>query len=117
MVGVDDQARERVTKLDAARRQLREAVRMFFEERDGLAAHTVTAAAHQLLHDMLAKAGQDGSFLRGGRMIRPRCRTEFKTLVSKSENFLKHADRDPEEVLEFRPSLTKYFLLDAAEMY
>ena len=41
-----------VTKLAAARRQLLEAIRMFFAEQDELAIHTVAAAAHRIIADL-----------------------------------------------------------------
>ena len=48
-----------VTKLAAAERQLREAIRMFFEQRDELATHTVASAAYRILRDLLAKTGRN----------------------------------------------------------
>jgi methylphosphotriester-DNA--protein-cysteine methyltransferase len=46
-----------ITKLAAAERQLRAAIRLFFVREDGLAVHTVAAAAYQLLADLKAKRG------------------------------------------------------------
>ena len=48
-----------VTKLAAARRQLLEAIRMFFAEQDELAIHTVAAAAHRIIADLKAERGRD----------------------------------------------------------
>ena len=48
-----------VLKLVAAERQLREAIRMFFEQRDELAIHTVASAAYRILRDMKEKRGLD----------------------------------------------------------
>ena len=45
------------------------------------------------------------------------CPSSGLSLVARPENFFKHADRDPDGVIEFRPSLTKFFLFDAVEMY
>ena len=36
-------------KLDVIRRQIKEAVRLFFEERDRVVIHTIIASAHQIL--------------------------------------------------------------------
>lgn len=48
-----------VTKLAAAQRQLRAAIRMFFLEEDDLAIHTVAAAAYRVLADLKDDRGRD----------------------------------------------------------
>lgn len=48
-----------VTKLAAARRQLLEAIRMFFAGKDELAIHTVAAAAHRIVADLKKERGRD----------------------------------------------------------
>lgn len=48
-----------ITKQAAAERQLRAAIRLYFAEEDGLAVHTVAAAAFQLISDLLDKRGHD----------------------------------------------------------
>lgn len=48
-----------VTKFAAAERQLRAAIRMFFEEEDELAIHTVASAAYRLLSDLKDERGLD----------------------------------------------------------
>src|SRR5262245_42997551 len=49
---------ERVSKLDAARRQIRTAIRLFFEDGDTVSIHTLTSAAEELLRDFLIDAGK-----------------------------------------------------------
>lgn len=48
-----------VSKLAAAERQLREATRMFFDERDELAIHSVASAAYRLIADLKKKRGRE----------------------------------------------------------
>ena len=48
-----------VNKLFAAQRQLREAIRMFFAQRDELAIHTVASAAYRILIDLKKKRGRN----------------------------------------------------------
>jgi hypothetical protein len=48
-----------VTKLVAARRQLRAAIRMFFAGEDELAIHTVASAAYRIISDLKMKRGRD----------------------------------------------------------
>ena len=47
---------EMVTRLEAAERQLRVAIRMFFERKDMIAVHTLAAAALQILDDLVESA-------------------------------------------------------------
>lgn len=48
-----------LTKLAAAQRQLRAAIRMYFGQEDELATHTVASAAYNLLKDIKASRGRD----------------------------------------------------------
>ena len=48
-----------VTKLAAAQRQLRAAIRMFFAEEDELAIHTVASAAYRIIADLKQDRGRD----------------------------------------------------------
>ena len=52
-------ARIHITKLAAAERQLRAAIRMYFAGEDELAIHTVASAAYGLLRDLKAERGLD----------------------------------------------------------
>lgn len=52
-------AKVHVTKIAAAERQLRTAIRMFFAGEDELSVHTLTSAAYRLFCDLKAKRGMD----------------------------------------------------------
>lgn len=52
-------ANVQITKFAAAERQLRAAIRMYFDGEDDLAIHTVASAAHHLLSDLKADRGMD----------------------------------------------------------
>lgn len=52
-------ARIHVTKLAAAQRQLRAAIRMFFSGEDELAVHTVVSASYRVIADLKSARGQD----------------------------------------------------------
>jgi len=107
---------EEVNKLDAAVRQLREAILLFFERRDTIAIHTLAAASHQILADIASRC-QIGGILKNNPLIRPEKKKDWNDLVNKSQNFFKHADRDSNAVLEFHPSITPFFLLDAVSIF
>lgn len=108
-----------VTKLDVARRQLEVAVRLYFNEVHPVAVHTLAAAAYNVLRDVnLARSGSPMIVKdRIDEYVKPEFVSELRKKINEAENFFKHADRDPDRVLEFRPGLTEFFLLDACEKY
>lgn len=83
----------KVTKLEAGKRQLDAAIRMFFEDEDFLAIHTVSRAAFRILFDITAggetKAALDAHMKKIGQ-----------DKFNKITNFLKHADRDPDSEID-----------------
>jgi hypothetical protein len=105
-----------LSKLDAAKRQLETAIRLWFHSGDPVSVHTLAAASHQLLHD-LAKRSGISTLLRGAAQVKPEYRKEYVRLMSSYENFFKHADRDPERLLKFNPAATEFFLFDAIFTY
>ncbi len=111
-------AEMKISKLDAAKRQLETAVRLYFSEADPVAIHTLTAAAHRLLSDVNTSRGGPAmmteSLLQG---VRPDKVEEAKRRLSAAANFFKHADRDPSDVHAFNPALTEILLLDACFKY
>ena len=108
--------KEIVTKLDAAKRQMHEAIRLLFEGRDPVSIHTLAAAAAQVLADLCNSRGV-GMPLRNGDRIREERRREWLQAMKASENFFKHADRDPDESHDFNREATHFVLLDAVTMY
>jgi hypothetical protein len=107
---------EPITRLDAAKLQMVEAIRLFFEHRPPVVVHTLVAACAQVLSD-LCKAKGILSPLRGGDIIRPERRKEILSLLKRTENLLKHANHDPDAVIEFDTIETEMMLLGATRMY
>jgi hypothetical protein len=56
----EPRAKIRVNKLDAARRQFRAAVRLWFQNGDPAAIHTLASAAHEIIHTLFRRAGFHG---------------------------------------------------------
>jgi len=96
-----------IDKLEVARRQIRETVRMFFGERDPVAIHTLVASAHQILTDIGEKHRAKSVFV-GKKTQR----------LNHPFNFMKHADRDPDGKINIGPLLrfSGDFLMDAILM-
>lgn len=102
----------KVSKTDAAKRQLEAAIRLWFYDGDPVSIHTLAAAAHQVVHD-LGKARGITATLRELPDVRPEFKKRMHAAVARDENFFKHADRDPDALLQFKPITTSYFLIDA----
>lgn len=48
--------------------------------------------------------------------VRPEKRKFVADLMNATQNFFKHADRDPEAILDFYPDATPFYIVDAALM-
>jgi hypothetical protein len=101
-----------ITKIDALQRQLSEAVLLFFEGRDPVAVHTLTSAACQIATDIARSKGlraplRDIEFLEGRR------KQAWVRALKSTENFFKHADKDPEATFSFHPVITPLFMAEA----
>jgi len=104
-----------VTKREAAVRQLHQAIRLFFSKGDMLAVHTLTAAAFQLLTDIGRKSGAESRF-RSEELVRPERMKDWVNALNSTQNFLKHADRDPDTTLRYVEEGTALFLYEAVEL-
>src|SRR3954470_13794428 len=111
-----------ITKTDSAERQLNTAIRLFFENRDHLSSYALAVASREVTDDViqsryselyqreLARSGDPQRVRLSYRdemklHIEPEFYKEFLTLDRKWQNFLKHADRDPDA--ELKPIATR----------
>lgn len=103
-----------INKIDVARRQIVEAVTLFFEERDPVVIHTIVCSAHQILVDVGKGKGICGALKNPERLSREEFKSYLRT-VNAPYNFFKHADNDPEGRLNIAPikEFTSDFILDA----
>jgi hypothetical protein len=108
----------RLTKIEAARRQLETATLLYFDEGDPVSIHTLAGAAHELVSKLAEKAGEmtpvHGSLVAS---LPEDLVSKLRTAIRAPQNFFKHADRQPEAVLEFSPELSEMILLDAMATY
>jgi hypothetical protein len=110
-----------IKKIDAAERQLNTSIRLFFENRDRLSSYTLTAASREITDDLIGKRNGEvfqRELARLGNpmkvrlsfreefcnIIKPEHYNEAVQLIRKWQNFLKHADKDPDgEMDDLRP--------------
>ena len=106
-----------ISKLEAAERQLIEAINLFFERRDEIAIHTLVGASHQILLDIAKLNGKYIGLLKDGNYIREEKRKEYFKKINGYRNFFKHGERDVEKTLKFNTELNEFWILDAIEIH
>jgi hypothetical protein len=84
----------KLTKLDAACRQLRTAIHLWFTGGDPVSTHALAFAAHELIHRLYKLKGLD-NLLFDTYAIKDEYRGEWAKTLKKEAAFLKHADTDP----------------------
>ena len=112
---------ELVSKLQAARRQLREAIRMFFEKKDIIAIHTLATASHQVLFDLLKEHNQSQTEFvllnPDSPFIRDEKKKEWTKTIRGAQNFFKHGASDPNKTYKFYFGATPFYIFDATLMF
>jgi hypothetical protein len=106
----------RITKLDAATRQLRTAIRLFFEEADVVSIHTLAAASHEMVRSLVKFKG-GASLIKDNDFIRPERKKDYEDLINRPRNFFKHAGRDPYQELEFHHEENRFWIIDTIMMH
>lgn len=101
-----------ITKPDAARRQLRTAIRLWFDEGDPVSIHTLISAAHEIIHRMYRNSGRKGLLL-DSDLVRTELRKEWAEKIKESYNFFKHFDskKEKKESINFRPELNDILII------
>jgi len=100
----------KVSKIDAARRQLDTAIELWFGDKDPVSIHTLAAAAHQIVHDINNQRGGPELFF-DSSVIKDEYRTRAIALFKKPMNFFKHADKDAYEIVDLAHVATLFFML------
>jgi hypothetical protein len=109
---------QRVTKIEAAQRQLRTAIALFFQDGDDICVHTLVAAARQILMDLLHREGKESLIAESRELlIEEEGQKQFRIAIAAAENFFKHANRDPDASLEFKAEQTHFLLVECADAY
>ena len=115
-----------INKIDAAERQLNTAIRLFFENRDHLSSYALAVASREVTDDVIQSRYNEiyrREFARVGDplkvhlsyreqckdFIKPEFYKDYLNLDHKWQNFLKHADHDPDAEIE--PFSTKLLAL------
>lgn len=100
-----------VSKVEAAERQLRQVIRLFFQRADEVAIHTLAAAAYQILVDLCEHKGVKRELEDSTILHELGVKADVLAAVRAPQNFFKHADRDREGTIRFNPMLTACLIL------
>jgi hypothetical protein len=100
-----------IAKLEAAERQLDQAIRLFFDRGDEVAVHTLASAAYQILSDLCAQRGIPREIEDSAILEEIGAKGQVIAAMRKPQNFFKHADRDADETVRLSPMLSVCFML------
>jgi hypothetical protein len=89
----------KVNKIEAARRQIDTAIRLLFDNEDPVAIHTLTMAGFRILRDLADKRNSSANKLVQS-IIRPGMEGKFWGSMQSFANFLKHANTDPDGIID-----------------
>jgi len=106
-----------ISKLDASKRELEHAIRLFFLSGDPVVIHLVISSSQQILRD-LCKADKIPTFIdKAMELVKEEYKKEVKFMLSSAYNFFHHADRDPDGIKDFNPEMNEYALWECVDMY
>jgi len=101
----------KVTKLDAARSQLRTAIELWFSEEDPISIHTLAFASHEIIHRLYRNAG-NRDLMYDSSLIKEEFRADYARMLKGTAAFLKHASNEdnPNSTTELNTSINHTFL-------
>jgi hypothetical protein len=107
-----------VTKIDAARRQLITAIRLFYDGGDPVSVYSLASNAWEIIDVLCTSAGID-SFSKQARENLPAGHKLKHYVNQPCRNFFKHADQDPnpDSAVELREANVSAILFLAGEDY
>ncbi len=101
-----------ITKLDAARRQLKTAIELYFSDGDPVAIHTLVFAAHEIIDNLLKATGRKSRMFRPSS-VRKDKRQTWAQILKRDANFFKHANNDLKSSIKFHPFSNDFFFVHA----
>ncbi|MEO1017872.1 MAG: hypothetical protein AAFY56_09275 [Pseudomonadota bacterium] len=111
--------RIRIAKIDAAKSQLIEAIRLLFEERDPVSVHTLAQASLQIIYDHFVPSDVHAKKLMmhyNSVFVKDEFRKQAHAAWMEPKNFFKHADRDLKSgnsSLDFWVESNEYIIFEA----
>jgi hypothetical protein len=103
-----------ISKIEAAQRQLRTAITLWFNEGDEVSIHALAFAAYEVMHTISKRINPHRrDLLFDTVLIKDEYRSEFNIQLKRTASFFKHANRETETKIEFDPEISEMFILYA----
>lgn len=102
-----------VGKLEAARRQLKTAIELWFNEGDPVSTHTLAFAAYEVIHVISKKRNRKTPLIFDSAIVKDEDRGEWNKTMKKEASFFKHANNDADATIDFLLSSPPLFILFA----
>lgn len=109
----------KISKIDAARRQILTAIRLYFNHGDIVSMHTLATAAFKITQNICDANPDLPESLTDwvNQLVKPHAKKLFWSKLHETANFFKHADQDPDSVHEFDPEQTENMLFFSVYQY
>lgn len=107
----------KIGKMDAALRQLRTAIELWFNEGDPVAVHALAFAAYEVIHAVSKKRNPyRRDLIFDSLVIKDEYRGQYNKAMKRHASFFKHASREDEldMEIEFDPVVSETFILYAS---
>jgi hypothetical protein len=104
-----------ISKLEAAERQLDQAILLFFARQDQVSIHTLATSAYQIIADICKQKGIEREIEDSMVLEKLGIRRELIAAIRKPQNFFKHADKDFHQSVKLNPMLTVCFMMSAVQ--
>ena len=106
----------KINKIEAARRQIDTAIRLLFDNEDPTAIHTLSMAGFRILRDLAKK--QNSNISKSVQsMIKPGMEGKFWGSIQSFANYFKHAEKDPDAIINNIPEEVNDPILFLASLY
>lgn len=99
-----------INKYQAAYKQLNTAINLYFSGGDLVSVHTLAGAAHIIFHDLVEYKYPKKSWESIASVDNAMKLSEFLNIARKPQNFLKHANKDPNDNYTLNEEDTEYLL-------
>jgi len=107
----------KITKLEAAKRQLETAINLFFSNGDDVSIHALASASSDVLKDIGKFNKKTTIYDNLISLIKKEKKKEVLDIINKPKMFFKHADQETNKTINFYPSSNDWIIFIAIEAY
>lgn len=104
-----------VAKLEAAERQLDQAIRLFFAREDQVSIHTLATSAYQIITDICKHKGIKREIEDSEILEEFGIKKEVIVSIREPQNFFKHADINYNKQVRLNPMLSVVFMMSCVQ--